>query len=164
MNAADYPNLTMAQALERLAEMPRVLERAITGRTPEQLRRQPGPELFSLVEHACHLRDLEREGYLVRVRRILAEERPELPGFDGGAVAAARDYPSQDARVAADEFAQARAELIARVGALPAATLSREALFGGERITLCGLLAMMAGHDAEHRAEIERLAADLDAR
>lgn len=86
MNAADFPPIPMAEALERLAGMPAWLEAQLAGRDDATLRRRTGAGGdFSLVEHACHLRDLEREGYLVRVRRILAEVTPELMvvGHDG---------------------------------------------------------------------------------
>ena len=73
MNAADFPHLGIAETVERLDAMPELLETVVSGARPEDLTRQPGEGLFSLVEHACHLRDLEREGYLVRVRRMLTE-------------------------------------------------------------------------------------------
>lgn len=145
--------------LTQISGMPAFLESALTGKSAEALAWRPGPELFSLVEHACHLRDLEREGYLVRLRRVLAERVPELTGFDGAAAAKARDYRAQDARAAARDFARARAELVAAAGSLTPAELAREAIFGGKRITLSRLLAMVAGHDAEHHREIEELLA-----
>lgn len=160
MNAADLPKLEVAEAIERIAGMPAFLDAALAGRDREALRRRPADGSFSLVEHACHLRDLELDGYQVRVRRILAEEHPELPGFDGTAVAAARDYLAQDAFEAARAFAAARGELIATVATLAPREFCRTALFAGGCITLAELLAMMAGHDGEHRAEIERLLAE----
>ena len=149
--------LGLAEAVERLESMPRFLESAIDSVAPADLASQPGPGEFSLVEHACHLRDLEREGYLVRVRRMLAEPRPALEPFDGGAIAAARDYPSQDARQAAREFAAARREVVKLIAPLTPEQLRLEATFGDQRVCFADVIAMMVGHDAEHRAEIERL-------
>jgi hypothetical protein len=144
---------------ESIVSMPRFLEEAIEAAGAEALGR-PGPGgTFSLREQACHLRDLEREGYLVRVRRILAEDAPRLQGFDGDAVARARDYPSQDARAAARDFAAARAELVAILESVDAARAAREAFFDGRRITLGGLVAMIGQHDSGHREEIAALAA-----
>ena len=158
MNAADFPGLSFPEALRSLREMPLVLRAAIAGASREELLLRPAPDTFCLVEHACHLRDLEREGYLVRVRRILAEESPALEGFDGDAVAKARDYPAQDARAAAREFAQARAELVALLESVDAHGAAREATFGGRRITLAGLVTMIEDHDRGHREEIAALA------
>ena len=143
--------------------MPSVLEGALSGKSDTLLtkRTQAGGD-FSLLEQACHLRDLEREGYLVRLRRMLAEEGPELAGFDGGAVARERDYQSQDARAAACDFALARRELIAGLAALAPAQLCRTAMFGGKAITVADLVSMVADHDHGHREEIARLVASLE--
>jgi len=164
MNAADFPRLPLAQAIEQLALMPAFLEGALAGRSQAALRQrtEAGGE-FSLVEHACHLRDLEREGYLPRVRRVLAEERPELAGFPGGAIAIERDYPSQDAFAASAAFARARSELLALLAALEPAQLCRKAVFGGSELTLADVVAMAVDHDRGHRGEIEALVASLDA-
>ncbi|HEX7402728.1 MAG TPA: DinB family protein [Usitatibacter sp.] len=157
MNDADFPSAGLQQAIERLAKMPAFLSAAVEAADPGELVFRPGEDGFSLTEQACHLRDLEREGYLVRVTRMLAESAPALEGFDGTAVAKARDYLSQDARAAAREFAAARRELIALLAPLGDSQLAREAVFGGERITLADLVAMVIDHDRSHRDEIEEL-------
>jgi hypothetical protein len=164
MNAADFPGAGLQQAIERLATMPDFVSAAVEAAAPGDLLFRPVEDAFSLTEQACHLRDLERDGYLVRVRRMLSESTPELDGFDGAAVARARDYPSQDARAAAREFAAARRELIALLPPRGDARLAREALFGGQRITLAGLVAMVVEHDRSHREEIGVLLEALDAR
>jgi hypothetical protein len=157
MNAADMKDLTPEAALKCLAQMPAWLCEAIDAASDAELaRRAPGSE-FSLGEHACHLRDVEREGYLVRARRLLAEESPTLQGFDGAAAALERDYASQDGRRAAHEFAAARAELLGLVAPLDGVALAREGLFAGRRITLADMVCMAAGHDAGHRTEVELL-------
>jgi len=142
---------------ESLARMPRVLQEAVAGADAPRLSRRGPGDTFSLTEQACHLRDLEREGYLVRVRRILSEENPELPGFEGDTVARERDYPSQDARAAARDFAAARNELVALLATVDPAGAARTGRFGGERITLGDLVAMIEAHDRGHREEIEAL-------
>ena len=143
--------------LQRLQDFPETLAAFVAAFPPVGVRRRPALGGFSLVEHLCHLRDLEREGYLIRVRRMIAETNPELQPFDGTAVAAARDYRSQDARAAAHDFARARREVVALLAPLTAEQLRREARFGGKRICLADLVAMMVEHDREHREEIERL-------
>lgn len=149
--------LHLADALRRLGGMPAELEAALARMPAQGWTARPCADAFSLVEQACHLRDLEREGYLVRVKRILAESDPELAGFDGAAVAAERDYRSQDAHGAVRDFATAREETVALLAAAPPRGLERTAMFGGERISLRDLVSMMLAHDAEHRREIEAL-------
>ncbi|APV50361.1 hypothetical protein BWI17_12055 [Betaproteobacteria bacterium GR16-43] len=164
MNAADCPTLPIADALASIERMPAVLDAALADRPVEVLRaRTEAGGSFSLVEHACHLRDLEREGYALRLRRMLAEETPELEGFPGDVIARQRDYPNQDARSAARDFARARRELVAGFAALDAAQLERTGRFAGRTITVKDLACMIVQHDSEHREEIARLVASLPA-
>ena len=156
--------MELAEAVERLEAMPDFLMASIEHASPDRLKARPASGEFSLLEHACHLRDLEREGYLVRVRRMLEERSPVLEPFDGAAVASARDSLSQDASVAAQEFAAARRELTGLLAPLTEDDLGRDATFGGKPIRLRGLLEMMLEHDRGHRAEIERLLDSTQAR
>jgi len=164
MDAADFPGEGLRQALGRLAQMPDFLSAAIDAAGPGGLLFRVAGDGFSLTEQACHLRDVEREGYLVRVARMLAESTPVLEGFDGATVAKSRDYIAQDARAAALEFAAARRDLVAGLATLGKAQLARAALFGGERITLADLVGMMLEHDRSHREEIDALIRALDSR
>jgi hypothetical protein len=165
MNAPDTPRAGWVATLERLGAMPAFLEAALHEAGEDHFAMRPSEDAFSLVEHACHLRDLEREGYLVRVRRILTEKTPALEPFDGQAVAEARDYASQDAHAAAQDFAAARRELLAVLAVLAALApddLEREATFEGRRIMLADLAILVDAHDAEHRQEIERILDDIE--
>jgi DinB superfamily len=148
----------MKELLERIAGMPRFLDEAIEAAGAGEVDVPGAQDGFSLREQACHLRDLEREGYHVRVRRILAEDVPDLAGFDGGAIAKERNYRAQDARAAARDFAIARSQLVAMLTRATPAQLAREAMMFGKRITLADLVAMIDEHDQGHRAEIEALA------
>ncbi len=162
MNAPDTPRAGWAAALERLGAMPAFLEAALHEAGEENYAMRPSDDAFALVDHACHLRDLEREGYLVRLRRILSEKAPVLEPFDGQVVAEARDYASQDAHAAAQDFAAARRELLAVLAALAPDDLKREATFAGKRITLADLVILIDAHDGEHRQEIERILDNID--
>ena len=144
--------------------MPRILHEAIAGASAGELRMRAAADGFCLVEQACHLRDLEREGYAVRMRRMLEERDAVLDGFEGDVVARERDYMAQDAHAAAAEFAVARAAFIARAESLTVAQMARTAGFMGRSITVCDLLAMMVEHDRGHREEIAALVAMRAAR
>jgi len=148
---------TLAESIDQLEAMPEFLDTALSVVSEEQLRFKPSQDAFSLVEHACHLRDLEREGYVVRVRRMIGEARPALAGFDGAAIAAQRDYMAQDAKAAAQEFAAARRELVGLLAPLTEQDLAREGTFDGDPITFRDVIAMMVEHDRGHRDEIEQL-------
>jgi hypothetical protein len=159
MNAADFQSIQLPEALRLLAETPDILHAAIVDATPARARHKPAPDAFSLVEHACHLRDLEREGYNLRLQRMLGEENPMLAGFEGDVIARERDYMAQDAAHAAAQFAVSRAALVARAGTLTSAEMARTGSFMGRTITVCDLLAMMVEHDRGHRDEIAALVA-----
>ena len=151
--------MKLAQSIEQLEAMPPFVAAAVEAAAPDALVYRPGPEEFSLLEQACHLRDLEREGYLVRVRRMLTEPEPALASFDGAAVARERKYLEQDARLAAQDFAAARRELTGLLAPLTEQELARRARFEGRPITFGGLVDMILEHDRGHREEIERLLA-----
>jgi len=150
-----------AEELDRLAEMPRRLRTfAAELAGQERFRPSPEPHAFSVVEHACHLRDLEEEGYTVRIRRMLREVNPELADFDGTAVAAERGYLAQDLGSALRDFEFARRSNVERLRILPDEALDRRArLAGAGSITLRRLVQLMVEHDAGHLAELRDLLA-----
>ena len=123
---------------------------------PEWARR-PQEEVFSLVDQVCHLRDLEEEGYTLRIRRLLREDNPLLADFDGAAVARARDYRRQDLSLALNALDLARRQNVAVLTELPAEAFHRRGRMGDAEVTLERLTAMMLEHDASHRQELEDL-------
>jgi uncharacterized damage-inducible protein DinB len=141
---------------DRLASMPRLLQACAERLPREDWTRQPSPGVFSLVEHCCHLRDLEEEGYTLRLRRMLREDGPALEDFDGGAVAARRAYPGQE--LALQAFTEARGRNLLVLAGLDPRALARTARFGEHgTITIARLAELMAEHDAGHRGELEEL-------
>jgi hypothetical protein len=158
MQPKPCPELSTPEAVERLGRMPGFL-RDVAGRLQDdQQRWKPCGDDFSLLEHVCHLRDLEQEGYKVRIERILREDRPSLPDFDGAQVARERNYLHESLPRALESFGAARAHNLEFVSNLTAAQLGRIGLLdpAGE-VTIEGLLAMMYAHDEEHREQIAEL-------
>jgi DinB family protein len=150
--------MTLSPVLDRLAKMPDVVADAARGAAPADLSRRPHDCDWSLVEQACHLRDLEVEGYAVRIGRLLAEENPQLADFDGGRVAIERDYRAQDFHAALAAFRDARLANVRAVERLGDEELARSGVFDGSRaVTLRDLLEMMAEHDAEHVRQLAAL-------
>lgn len=143
-----------------LETMPRFLEEAAAALDGDAAYR-PGPDGgFSLVEHAWHLADLEREGYGARIRRLQEEADPLLPDFDGDRIARERAYRRRPLREGLAAFAAARRANLATLRSLPGAAWERAgAQEGVGRITLGDIPRMMAEHDAAHRDEITALRA-----
>jgi hypothetical protein len=148
--------------IEFLQETPAVFRKLAQGLADEVLRWKPSGDQFSFVENACHLRDIEVEGYGARIRKLLTEDNPQLPDVDGARLARERDYNSQDFAAALDDFARARAENLRAVRELSAEQLNREGVLEGVgEITLGKLFLLMREHDESHRQELIGLCAQL---
>jgi hypothetical protein len=80
--------------LATLAATPARLKEALAGVPRRLLLWTPAPGKWSIQEIVCHMRDMEREAYLERYRRILAEDNPKLPDVDGDRCAIERGYRS----------------------------------------------------------------------
>jgi len=139
-----------------LISMPDVLEASFGALSADDAA-QPGPDGgLSPVEICWHLADLEAEGYAIRIRRLLGEQSPQLPDFDGGAIAKARDYR---ARALVDGLNAFRAARRANVDALRGLTtddwLRSGTQDGVGPVALCDIPSMMAEHDGSHREEVD---------
>ena len=128
-----------------------------------EVRRQTAAGDFALVEHLCHLRDYDVEGCQERIRRMLLEDAPSLPDYDGARLAVERKYIEQDAARAVQEFANARRATLALLNSLSHDQLARRARFGSEEITVRDLAGIVAAHDATHLAELDALLAEVRA-
>ena len=148
--------------LRDLKAMPAFLRATLGALAPEHAARRGSDGSFSPVEQAWHLADLEREGYALRIRRLLREERPNLPDFDGARIARERDYRSLSLAEGLAAFEHARRESLDLLRLVRGADWSREGTQEGVgAVALCDVPAMMAEHDRGHRQEIAQWVADL---
>lgn len=150
------------ETLEALERMPAWLAECARRFRTEEVRTRAPDGSFSLVEHACHLADLEREAYQVRIGRIRAEQNPQLADFDGAAAAEAGRYHERALAQSLAAFAAARARSLETLRAVGAHEWSRPAAQEGVgALTLKDIPRLMAEHDASHRAELEALRAGI---
>ena len=120
--------------------------------TPESWEAVPG-ERFSARGQVCHLRDIEIEGYHLRIRRMLEEVEPELASLEGYALAERYRYEAADVQEALAHFRAARAATLDLIGPLAAAQLDRMGAFAEYgRLSLRGLIHLLASHDTQHLA------------
>jgi hypothetical protein len=142
--------------MEGLEAMPGFLAERFASLSADEAVR-PGPEAgFSPVEQCWHLADLENEGFGARIRRLLAEDDPFLPDFDGARLARERRYRSRSLDEGIASFRAARQANLALLRTVGSEQWSRAGSQEGVgRVALCDLPSMMAEHDASHRAEIE---------
>ena len=138
-----------------LEAMPSFLARHVGSLTGEAVPRRGTGDTFSPVEQCWHLADLEVEGYAVRIRRLLTEEMPLLPDFDGGRIAEERQYRTKSLQEGLRTFQAARRANLAQLRSVPESEWSRAGVQAGVgAITLADLPRMMQEHDASHRAEV----------
>lgn len=141
-----------------LEETPASIRQLTAGLRNGEAHWQPAPDAFSALEQVCHLRDLEREGYALRIHKLLTENQPSLSDFDGSRIARERDYNSQDFESALEDFARARAENIRLMKTLSTDELKRNGVLAGVgEITLMKLFLLMREHDLSHRQELADL-------
>ena len=144
--------------LSELARMPDLLARLAPEFSGDRAGVRPAADAFSFVEHVWHLADLEEEGFGERIRRLLAEDRPELPDFDGARIAAERDYRSRGVPEGLGAFSEARKRNLALLRGLTAGQLARTGRQEGVGpLALGDMPAKMLEHDRSHRRELEEL-------
>lgn len=86
---------THAEAIESYLQGPALLRRAVAGMTTAQLDARPIPGRMSTREVVCHIADFEPV-YADRMKRVLAEDQPSLPGGDPEEFRAALAYVQRD--------------------------------------------------------------------
>jgi hypothetical protein len=126
----------------------------LTGLSELALRSAPPGGGFAPIEDAWHLRDIEAEGYFLRIRRILTEERPVLHSIDGEKLAHERHYLQRELGTALDEFAQYREASIGLLGPLAEGAWLRTAILEDRILSLRELVTAMAEHDESHLAAL----------
>jgi DinB family protein len=149
--------------VDLLARTPALVSRIVDGLSEENLRNRSSPDEFSVLEHICHLRDIEHDGYRERISRILNEHQPHLADIDGSRLAIERDYNTQNAARALAEFDVNRRQNIDVLRDVNAKQLAREGTLEGVGVvSLEKLLMMMSEHDADHIGELEIIRRRID--
>jgi hypothetical protein len=143
------------ELLATLADMTSYLPATFAALTAEEQRTQGPAGAWSPVEQVWHLADLEREGFGERLRRMLHEDAPQLPDFDGTQVALDRRYRERALADGIAAFVAARRANLELLRTLDGAAWSRTGEQAGiGQVSVCDLPAFMAQHDESHRAEI----------
>ena len=101
------------RSLEIIRSTPDRLKAALAGVPRKLLTWRPAPGKWSIHDIVCHMRDAERDGYLYRYRRLLAEDNPTFPDVDGDKLALERQYGRMNLREAVWDWRAARKEVLA---------------------------------------------------
>jgi hypothetical protein len=142
--------------LASLAEMPQYLTEAFADLSAAEACASGPSGEPSPVEQVWHLADLEREGFAVRIHRLLSEREPHLPDFDGTRIAAERDYRSRSFEDGLAAFTGARQRNVDVFRTLrPDSWYASGTQEGIGAVTLCDIPGFMSQHDSAHRREID---------
>jgi len=147
-----------------LESTPLLLARAADGLSTSEARRRPAAGGFSLTENIWHLADLEREGFGVRIRRILSEEEPTLSNFDGDRFAREREYQTRDLASGLQSFSESRHRNVETLRSVTPADWNRRGVQDGlGPLSLADLPRKMAQHDRSHTSDVAELLVELSA-
>ena len=120
-------------------------------------------ESLTAIGQVCHVRDIEIDGYQVRIERALTETNPLLPSLDTYELAKARNYGSANAAEALATFRAARRKTLDRIANLDASALERRAVFEGYGwVTVRGLIHYLCSHDQQHLAGLQWLLGKME--
>ncbi|WP_394828707.1 DinB family protein [Pendulispora albinea] len=154
--------------LSALSSFPDTLERFFD-EVPERFLNWAPPswegvpsESLTVLEQVCHVRDIEIDGYQVRLRRMLTEPNPVLVSLDGYELAASRHYTTANPDEALASFRVARLQTVAAIAELSEAQWSRRGSFEGHELTVKGLVHLLCSHDQQHLAGIQWLLARIE--
>jgi hypothetical protein len=141
---------SLAELIDNYVAGPRLLRQAVAGLTREQLLARPVAGKWSTLEVVCHLADFEPI-MADRMKRVIAEERPQLIGADEQRFAAALAYDERDLDEELALIEHTRVQMARILRHLSPAALARVGVHN-ERgpLTLEQLLSTAAHHVPHH--------------
>jgi uncharacterized damage-inducible protein DinB len=145
--------------MDVLRSTPPSLEALLRPLTPAQAVRREGDGKWSIRHVLQHLADSELV-WGVRLRLVLAQDRPALTGYDQDLWAGRLRYDRADAAQAARDFAVLRQANLRVLDHCTPADLDRAGVHveRGEE-TVRHMIRLYAGHDLLHLRQIERIGA-----
>lgn len=141
-----------------LAATPRALEKRISGLTRRALMKQPRPGRWSIGQILAHLSEIELLfGYRIRV--ILEQDRPPLLGMDQNVWARNSRYERLDPRHSLESFRALRRANLALLAGLSPRALRRAGVHSQMGlVTIRRISELLAGHDLNHRGQVDAIA------
>jgi uncharacterized damage-inducible protein DinB len=145
----------LQEMINTYLEGPKTLRRAVAGMTREQAAARPIAGKWSTLEVVCHLADFDPI-LADRMKRVIAEDKPQLIGADENRFAAALAYADRDLEEELTIIEKTRQQMARILKKLPPQALSRTGLHNerGE-LSLEKLLATSTNHIPHHVKFIE---------
>jgi hypothetical protein len=141
---------SLAQMIEGYLEGPATLRKAVAGMNREQVQARPVAGKWSTLEVVCHLADFDPI-LADRMKRIIAEDKPQLLGADEKHFAAALAYHQRELEEELTLIEKTRSQMARILRALPAEALNRVGVHN-ERgpLTLERMIATATNHIPHH--------------
>ena len=150
-DAASQPEAILARLRAHLAALHTILPPL----DERQWTQPPQKGEWAINQILCHLRDVEHEVYLPRMRSLLTEENPHISAIETDRWAEERDYSYQSGEEAFNAFTQSRLQLLEQLGGLTPGQWNRparHAILGPT--TLAEIYKIATDHDLLHLAQI----------
>lgn len=146
------PNYDLPEAiLSILCATPAVMDAFTVSLDMPGWLENPQPDEWNITEIMCHLRDVDAEVNLPRIRKVLEEENPFLAGIDTDQWAHERLYYCQNGKEALNDFTSCRMRLLSVMADIEAEQWmrpARHAIFGPTNLN--ELASIIVGHDRMH--------------
>jgi DinB superfamily len=113
-----------SQLIDAYLDGPSQLRRVVSDLTPQQLQSRPVPGRWSTFEVICHLVDSE-QAWCHRMKRVIAEERPLLIGYDESRFTDSLTYHQHDLQEELTLLDGMRRQMASILGGLGEAAWSR---------------------------------------
>src|SRR5262249_41069264 len=104
-----------------------MLRQAVAGMNRQQLIARPQPGRWSTLEVVCHLVDSD-QAWIHRMKRIIAEDRPLLIGYDESRFARSLIYHERDVEEELNLFDWNRRQMARILRSLPDELLTRQGI------------------------------------
>ncbi|HET8549441.1 MAG TPA: DinB family protein [Bryobacteraceae bacterium] len=149
----------IAELLERFRRGPELIASALTGAAGSEVDFKPAPNKWSVRQIAAHVSDSELVA-AERMRRIIAEDKPQIVGYDQNKWAENLDYARRKPSQSLEMFRDIRAESYELLKGVPEAAYQRTGQHS-ERgpMTLLNLIELMAQHAEKHAQQIREVRA-----
>src|SRR5262245_9839741 len=140
-----------------LADFPARIARLIDGVYDKKAAASRGE--WAIFENVCHLREIEADGYAVRIEQLMHEDDPLFRDVNVEELANDRRDADDDCDRALHAFAETRARSISLLQNADERAFEREGRFeNAGRVTLAKIVSMMREHDEGHYRDIAVLA------
>jgi hypothetical protein len=145
------------RCLDILRGTPARLKALLRGTAKAVLLWTPAPGKWSILEIVGHLRDMEKDAYLARYRRILEEDTPQLPDLDGDRYSLENDYRNQKLSEVVREWTRLRRQSLKLLSGVKRDEWDRAGVHEtAGRLTMADFLRRQAiGNDEAHLGQIE---------